>query len=99
MAFEKIYPLDAAYDTLNDAPPERCGRTSATRSLATSPSRDWPPACGSDFGERGLDIVVHSLANGPEVRKPLVETSRAGYLAAVGVSAYSNMSLVRHLGR
>jgi enoyl-[acyl-carrier protein] reductase I len=50
-----------------------------------------------DFGERPLDIVVHSLANGPEVKKPLTETSRAGYLAAVGVSAYSNVSLVRHL--
>jgi enoyl-[acyl-carrier protein] reductase I len=50
-----------------------------------------------DFGDRGLDIVVHSLANGPEVKNPLLETSRAGYLAAVSVSAYSNISLVRHL--
>lgn len=30
-----------------------------------------------DFGS--IDIVVHSLANGPEVAKPLLETSRAGY--------------------
>ena len=29
----------------------------------------------ADFGERPLDIVVHSLANGPEVKKPLLETS------------------------
>ena len=50
-----------------------------------------------DFGEGGLDIVVHSLANGPEVKSPLVDTSRAGYLAAVSVSAYSNVSLVRSL--
>jgi enoyl-[acyl-carrier protein] reductase I len=50
-----------------------------------------------DFGEEGLDIVVHSLANGPEVKSPLVDTSRAGYLAAVSVSAYSNISLVRQL--
>ena len=50
-----------------------------------------------DFGEGGLDIVVHSLANGPEVKTPLVDTSRAGYLAAVSVSAYSNVSLVRSL--
>ena len=50
-----------------------------------------------DFGEAGLDIVVHSLANGPEVKSPLVDTSRAGYLAAVSVSAYSNVSLVRSL--
>jgi enoyl-[acyl-carrier protein] reductase I len=41
--------------------------------------------------------VVHSLANGPEVRKPLIDTSRRGYLDAVSVSAYSNISLVREL--
>jgi len=27
-----------------------------------------------DFGK--IDIMVHSLANGPEVTKPLLETSR-----------------------
>jgi enoyl-[acyl-carrier protein] reductase I len=48
----------------------------------------------ADFGEQPLDIVVHSLANGPEVKKPLLETSRAGYLEAVGVSAYSMVSMV-----
>jgi len=42
--------------------------------------------------------VVHSLANGPEVKKDLLETSRKGYLAAVSVSAYSNVSLVQRLG-
>jgi enoyl-[acyl-carrier protein] reductase I len=31
------------------------------------------------------------------VKSPLVDTSRAGYLAAVSVSAYSNVSLVRSL--
>ena len=41
--------------------------------------------------------MVHSLANGPEVKKPLIDTSRAGYLTAVSVSAYSNISLVRNL--
>ena len=41
---------------------------------------------------------MHSLANGPEVKKPLLETSRKGYLAAVGVSAYSYTSMVQRLG-
>ncbi|MGZ3731957.1 MAG: SDR family oxidoreductase, partial [Bdellovibrionota bacterium] len=44
-----------------------------------------------------LDIVVHSLANGPEVQKALIDTSRAGYLAANSASAYSFVSVVRHL--
>lgn len=30
----------------------------------------------ADYGK--IDILVHSLANGPEVQKPLLETSRAG---------------------
>src|SRR5438046_7603650 len=51
-----------------------------------------------DFGDKPLDILVHSLANGPEVKKPLLDTSRAGYLAAVSVSAYSLVSLVAQLG-
>jgi enoyl-[acyl-carrier protein] reductase I len=50
-----------------------------------------------DFGDTALDIVVHSLANAPEVKSPLVDTSRQGYLSAISVSAYSNISLVKHL--
>jgi enoyl-[acyl-carrier protein] reductase I len=42
--------------------------------------------------------VVHSLGNAPEVKKPLLEVSRKGYLAAVGVSAYSYASMVQRLG-
>jgi enoyl-[acyl-carrier protein] reductase I len=51
----------------------------------------------ADFGEQGLDIVVHSLANGPEVKKPLLDVSRAGYLGAVSASAYSMVSMVQRL--
>lgn len=39
--------------------------------------------------------MVHSLANGPEVTKPLLETSRRGYLAASSASAFSMVSLVQ----
>ena len=40
-----------------------------------------------DWGK--VDVLVHSLANGPEVTKALLDTSRAGYLAASSASAYS----------
>ena len=49
-----------------------------------------------DFGT--IDILVHSLANGPEVVKPLLETSRKGYLAAASASSYSLISLVQRFG-
>jgi enoyl-[acyl-carrier protein] reductase I len=96
LEFERIYPLDAAFDTLDDAPAEirENKRYREQGDFSVAGVRDRIRA---DFGERGLDIVVHSLANGPEVRKPLVETSRRGYLEAVSVSAYSNIALVREL--
>jgi enoyl-[acyl-carrier protein] reductase I len=51
----------------------------------------------ADFGSPSIDIVVHSLANGPEVKKALMDTSRSGYLAAVSVSSYSLVSMVSRL--
>merc|ERR1719245_1430323 len=49
-----------------------------------------------DYGK--VDFLVHSLANGPEVTKPLLETSRKGYLAASSASAYSAVSLLQKFG-
>lgn len=96
LEFERIYPLDAAYDTLDDVPAEvrENKRYREQGDFTVSGAKERLRA---DFGEQGLDIVVHSLANGPEVKKPLVDTSRRGYLEAVSVSAYSNIALVREL--
>ena len=95
--FEKIYPLDAAFDRLQDAPEEL--RTSKRYKDVGDFSVDGvAQRLTADFGERPLDIVIHSLANGPEVKKALLDTSRAGYLTAVSVSAYSLISMVARLG-
>jgi enoyl-[acyl-carrier protein] reductase I len=97
MAFEKIYPLDAAFDTLADVPAElRDSRRYRDRGDFTI--EGVARAIATDFGEQPLDVVVHSLANGPEVKKPLIDTSRAGYLAALSASSYSLVSMVRVLG-
>jgi enoyl-[acyl-carrier protein] reductase I len=96
LQFEHIYPLDAAFDTLADAPEEL--RTSKRYKDTGDFSIDGlTQRITADYGEKGLDIVVHSLANGPEVKKPLLETSRHGYLTAIGVSAYSLVSMVSRL--
>jgi enoyl-[acyl-carrier protein] reductase I len=97
LEFERIYPLDAAFDTLADAP-EDIRTNKRYREVGDFSVDGLASRIASDFGTPALDIVVHSLANGPEVKKPLLETSRAGYLAAVGVSAYSLVSLVNRLG-
>lgn len=96
LEFERIYPLDAGFDTVDDAPAEirENKRYKEQGDFSIAGVRD---RLRGDFGEQGLDIVVHSLANGPEVKKPLVDTSRRGYLEAIGVSAYSNIALVREL--
>src|SRR5687767_5783343 len=97
LEFERVYPLDAAYDTLADAPEDI--KTNKRYSETGDFSIDGlTRRIESDFGRDSLDIVIHSLANGPEVRKPLLETSRAGYLTAVSVSAYSLVSMVSRLG-
>jgi enoyl-[acyl-carrier protein] reductase I len=96
LEFEKIYPLDAAYDTLSDAPTDVL-ENKRYKEQGDFTIEGLTASLRRDFGDKGLDIVVHSLANGPEVKKQLVDTSRAGYLTAVGVSAYSNISLVRNL--
>jgi enoyl-[acyl-carrier protein] reductase I len=97
LAFERIYPLDAEYDVAQDVPEEV--RTSKRyRDLGDVSIQGLADRLTADFGPGCLDIVVHSLANAPEVKKPLLETSRKGYLGAVGVSAYSFASMLARLG-
>jgi enoyl-[acyl-carrier protein] reductase I len=96
LQFEKIYPVDAAYDTLADAP-EDIRSNKRYKETGDFSIDGLSHRIESDFGKNSLDIVIHSLANGPEVKKPLLETSRNGYLTAVGVSAYSLVSMVSRL--
>src|SRR3989449_2543104 len=96
LGFEKIYPLDAAYDTLGDAP-EEVRKNKRYKDVGDFSIAGLAQRLVADFGDKPLDIVIHSLANGPEVKKALIETSRAGYLAAVSVSAYSLVSMVSSL--
>jgi enoyl-[acyl-carrier protein] reductase I len=93
LAFEKVYPLDAEYDRLEDVPAE-VKESRRYRECGDFTIHGVAAQVKADFGEGGVDIVVHSLANGPEVKKPLLETSRKGYLAAVSASAYSMTSMV-----
>ena len=96
LEFEKIYPLDASFDRLGDAP-EELRQNKRYKDAGDFSIDGIAGRIASDFGERSLDIVIHSLANGPEVKKPLLETSRSGYLTALGVSAYSLVSMVNRL--
>ena len=96
LQFERIYPLDAAFDTLADAPDD-IKTNKRYKELGDFSIDGLAQRITADFGTSSVDIVIHSLANGPEVKKALMDTSRAGYLAAVGTSAYSLVSMVSRL--
>merc|ERR1711892_1164715 len=92
MVIEKIYPLDAVFDEPDDVP-EEIKNNKRYAGLDGYTIAEVAAEVEKDYGK--IDIVVHSLANGPEVTKPLLETSRRGYLAALSASAYSAVSLIQ----
>ncbi|CAH1424153.1 unnamed protein product [Lactuca virosa] len=93
MEITKVYPLDAVYDCPEDVPEDvKANKRYAGSSKWTV--KEVAESVKEDFGT--IDILVHSLANGPEVSKPLLETSRYGYLAAISASSYSYVSLLQH---
>ncbi|KAK8672084.1 hypothetical protein V6N13_110459 [Hibiscus sabdariffa] len=90
MEITKVYPMDAVYDTPEDVPED------VQMNKRYAGSSNWTvqevvECVKKDFGS--IDILVHSLANGPEVSKPLLETSRNGYLAALSASRGASISL------
>jgi len=95
MKIEKIYPLDAVFDVPEDVPDE-IKNNKRYAGLDGYTISEVANAVKADYGK--IDIVVHSLANGPEVTKPLLETSRNGYLAASSASAFSAVSLLQNFG-
>lgn len=97
LELEEIYPLDALYDTPEDVPDEVRSQK-RYKDLTGFTIQGVADQLREDFGEPCLDVLVHSLANGPEVQNPLLETSREGYLEAVSASAYSLTSMVRRFG-
>merc|ERR1712176_1550009 len=95
MEIAKVYPLDAVFDAPDDVPDE-IQNNKRYAGLDGYTIEEVAKAVEADYGK--IDILVHSLANGPEVTKPLLETSRKGYLAASSASAYSFVSLLQNFG-
>src|SRR3954453_5840502 len=60
MEFERIYPLDAAFDTLGDAP-EDIRTNKRYRDVGDFSIDGLATRLTSDFGTPALDFIVHSL--------------------------------------
>ena len=90
---EKLVPCDASYDTMADVPEEirtdrRYAKLNADYSI-----EGMVNAVGKEFG--GIDILIHSIAFSREITKSQKDTSRKGYMEALGISAYSLTSMLR----
>lgn len=95
LEYSKLYPIDAVFDKMEDVPQE-IKENKRYAELTGYTVSEVAKQVEADFGQ--IDILVHSLANGPEVTKNLLDTSRKGYLAAISSSAYSFISLLAHFG-
>lgn len=95
MEFANIYPMDASFDTPEQVP-EEIRQNKRYKEVESYTLAEVAQAVERDAKQ--IDILVHSLANAPEVKKPLLETSRSGYLSAMSASSYSFISLLAHFG-
>ncbi len=93
LEFAKIYPLDATFDRPEDIP-EEIRENKRYKEVSGYTIAEVAESVQKDFGH--IDILIHSLANAPEVQKSLLDTSRKGYLAAMSSSSYSFVSLLSH---
>src|SRR3954467_15386438 len=60
MQFEKIYPLDASFDTLADAP-EDIRSNKRYKEAGDFSIEGLARRIEGDFGKNSLDVVIHSL--------------------------------------
>jgi enoyl-[acyl-carrier protein] reductase I len=92
---EKVLPCDVSFDTMADVDEktrnDRRYQRHGDYSIAGMMS-----AFQKDFGS--LDILIHSIAFSPEIKNKAADTSRAAYLTALGISAYSLTALLRAAG-
>ena len=90
---EKILPCDVSYDTMADVPENirtdrRYTRLNCDYSIAGMIE-------GVKAATGALDILIHSVAFSSEIKNSALNTSRAAYLNAVSISAYSLTALLR----
>src|SRR3954470_1198192 len=81
LAFERIYPVDADYDTAAEVPAEE-RESKRYRDLGDVSLEGLPAPLRRHCGGGCRDEVAQGGGTPPEARKPLLDTSRRGYLAA-----------------
>ena len=96
LAVEKVLPCDVSFDTMADVP--EATRQDKRYQRIEAQYGDYSiqglmAEIGKHFG--AIDILIHSIAFSPEIKNLALRTSRAGYLTALSISAYSLTGLLR----
>ncbi|CDU19495.1 enoyl-acyl carrier reductase [Plasmodium yoelii] len=88
-----VLPLDAGFDNYDDID-EDTKNNKRYNNLKNYSIEEVANLIYNKYGK--ISMLVHSLANGREVQKSLLDTSRDGYLDAISKSSYSLISLCKH---
>ena len=89
---EKVFPCDVSFDTMADVD----DKTRNDRRYAKHGDYSIQGMMAAVAAHAGaVDVLIHSIAFSPEIKKRAVETSRSAYLTALSISAYSLTSLLR----
>mgnify|MGYP001806598072 CR=1 FL=1 len=89
----KVLPCDASYDTMADVPDEVKNDRRYAKLNADYSIEGMVNAVGKEFGH--IDMLIHSIAFSREITKVAKDTTRKGYMEALGISAYSLTSMLR----
>jgi len=89
---EKVLPCDVSFDTMNDVD-EKTRNDKRYQRHGDFSIQGMMDAFAKQFN--AIDILVHSIAFSPEIKNKAIDTSRAAYQTALGVSAYSLTALLR----
>jgi enoyl-[acyl-carrier protein] reductase I len=96
LTVDKLLPCDVTYDTLDEVPADT--RNDRRFKRVEEQHGDYSIAGlmkAVQASHGAIDILIHSVAFSPEITKKAVDTSRAAYLTALSVSAYSLTALCR----
>src|SRR5258707_4190647 len=89
---DKVIACDVSYDTMADVD-EKTRNDKRYQKHGDYSIQGMMQAITGNFP--AIDILIHSIAFTPEIKNRQVDTSRAAYLTALSVSAYSLTALLR----
>ncbi|HWG47285.1 MAG TPA: SDR family oxidoreductase [Gemmataceae bacterium] len=96
LTVEKVLPCDVSYDTMADVP--EATRSDRRFKRVEDQYGDYSIEGlmkGTKESHGAIDILIHSIAFSPEIKNLALNTSRAAYLTALSISAYSLTALLR----